>query len=64
MSSVIEAIEKIPLKLLSTINDFRFKVGLPVEGISFESSDKLFDQQISPRTNSFTCFNEVSNKLF
>ena len=61
---IVEAIEKVPLKLLPTINGFRFKVGVPVEGVSFEISDELFDQQISSHTTSFTCFGEVGDMLF
>ena len=63
-SGSVQAIEKVPLKLLPTINGFMFQVNVPVEGVSFESLDKLFYQQISSRTSSFTCFNEVSNVLF
>ncbi|TYK11599.1 uncharacterized protein E5676_scaffold263G00430 [Cucumis melo var. makuwa] len=60
-SSVVETVEKVPLKLLPTINGFGFKFGLPVEGVSFESSDELFE---ASRTSNFTCFDEVSNVLF
>ena len=61
---VVEVIEKISLKVLPTINGFRLKVGVSVESVSFESSNELFYQQISSRTNSFTCFIEMSNMLF
>ncbi|KAA0041833.1 uncharacterized protein E5676_scaffold83G00230 [Cucumis melo var. makuwa] len=64
MSSAVEAVEKVPLKLLPTINGFGFKIGVPVEGIFFKSLDKLFYQQIPSCTSSFTCFNEMSNVLF
>ncbi|KAA0050092.1 uncharacterized protein E6C27_scaffold675G00860 [Cucumis melo var. makuwa] len=62
--SAVEAVEKVPLKLLPTITGFEFQVGVPVEGVSFESSDELFYQQIPSYTNSFTCFNEIDNVLF
>ena len=47
MSSAVETVEKVLLKLFPTINGFRFQVGVPVEDISFESSNKLFYQQIT-----------------
>ena len=59
----VKAIEKVPLKLLPTINGFMFQVDVPFEGVSFQSSNELLYQQISSRTRSFTCFNEVSNVL-
>ncbi|TYK04339.1 hypothetical protein E5676_scaffold675G00020 [Cucumis melo var. makuwa] len=62
--SAVETVEKVPLKLIPIINGFGIKIALPVKGVFFESSEELFDQQISSRTSSFTCFDEASNVLF
>ncbi|KAA0036870.1 uncharacterized protein E5676_scaffold110G002440 [Cucumis melo var. makuwa] len=62
--AAVKAIEKVPLKLLPTINGFRLKVGVLVENVSFESLDELFYQQIPSCTSSFTCFNKLSDVLF
>ncbi|KAA0047488.1 uncharacterized protein E5676_scaffold313G00110 [Cucumis melo var. makuwa] len=63
-SGAVEAIEKVPLNLLPTINKFKLQVGVPVEGVSFESLDDLFYQKFPSCTSTFTCFNEMSNMLF
>ena len=63
-SGVVEDIKKVPLKLLPTINGFKLQVDVLVESISFKSLNELFHQQIPSRTNSLTCFNEMSNVLF
>ncbi|TYK08550.1 hypothetical protein E5676_scaffold323G00920 [Cucumis melo var. makuwa] len=54
MSSAVEAVEKVLLKLLPTINGFGFKIDVPVKSVFFESSDELFHQQIFLRISSFT----------
>ena len=58
--SAVETIGKVPLKLLLTINEFRFQVGVLAECVSSESSDELFYQQIFSITSNFACFDKMS----
>ncbi|TYK28171.1 hypothetical protein E5676_scaffold289G00860 [Cucumis melo var. makuwa] len=62
--SDIEAAEELFFQLFPTVNYFRLQIGIPLESIFFQASNKFPDQLVSSTSCIFTCFNKMSNVLF
>lgn len=63
MISIIEAIEEYTLQLFTTVNRFRFKINVLVEGIIFYRANKLLCHKISISGSVVASFHKVCNML-
>jgi hypothetical protein len=62
-TSVVKAVKKLALQLLPSINRARLQVSVPVEGITFQGTNKLFYHEITISPGIVVSLHKVSYVL-
>jgi hypothetical protein len=63
MTSVVKAVKKIMLQLLSNINRARLQVNAPLKGITFQGTNKLLYLEIAINFDIIASIHKVSYML-